>query len=182
MAEDQPTTTPTPTAADTAVAEESVASPTTLGAEAPAAQPAEAPRSAEPKGGWWWGTGRRKSAIARVRIRPGVGEFRIQQTKKHSRNVEEYFSEERDRLDVYAPLKQTGSKGALDVHVRVNGGGFMAQAQAIRLGLARALKNYDPTLEHTLRDQGLLTRDPREVERKKYGQPGARKQFQFSKR
>lgn len=176
-----PTTTDQPEPGATGV-EPSGAPAPAAGAATLAPEPNHKPAPTEPRGGWWWGTGRRKSAIARVRIRPGAGEIRIYQSKNRYKNIEEYFSEERDRNDVLAPLKETNSQGKLDVYVRVNGGGFMAQAQAVRLGVARALKNYDPTLEHTLRDKGLLTRDPREVERKKYGQPGARKQFQFSKR
>ncbi|MEM9082623.1 MAG: 30S ribosomal protein S9, partial [Planctomycetota bacterium] len=89
---------------------------------------------------------------------------------------------DRDRADVYAPLKETQTFGKLDVVARLDGGGIMGQAQAFRLGIARALVKYDPSLEGVLRDRGYLTRDAREVERKKYGQPGARKSFQFSKR
>ena len=129
------------------------------------------------KFGWWWGTGRRKTAVARVRIRPGSGEFVV-----NKRKVEEYFTEIRDRNDVAAPLRVTETLGTMDIHVRVHGGGFMGQAQAIRLGVARALRVYDSTLEGILRDHGYLTRDAREVERKKPGQAGARRRFQFSKR
>lgn len=135
--------------------------------------------------GWWWGTGRRKSAVARVRMRPvesGKADFRIQINRKKFKTIDEYFSELRDRADCTAPMRVTDTDGKFDVVVRCAGGGFMGQAQAIRLGIARALRNYDPTLEDTLRDHGYLTRDPRKVERKKYGQPGARKRFQFSKR
>lgn len=143
----------------------------------PVAQP-EAPDAH----GWWWGTGRRKTAVARVRIKPGNGEFNIQCSRKKQKVVDEYFTEPRDRADVNAPLKLTGLQGKIDVIARADGGGFMGQAQAIRLGLARAIKKYDPTFEGQLRDAGYLTRDPREVERKKYGQAGARRRFQFSKR
>lgn len=136
--------------------------------------------------GWWWGTGRRKTAVARVRMRPaaaeGNGAFKIQITRKKFKTVEEYFCEERDRNDAIAPLRVSDMHGKMDVVVRLHGGGFMGQAQALRLGLARAIRNYDPTLEERLRDEGFLTRDAREVERKKYGQPGARARFQFSKR
>ncbi|MEM9065020.1 MAG: 30S ribosomal protein S9 [Planctomycetota bacterium] len=134
--------------------------------------------------GWWWGTGRRKSAIARVRIRPAKsgGEFKIQRTRKLFKDVDTYFSEDRDRGDCLAPLKLTDTLDKFDVYVRPTGGGIMGQAQAIRLGVARALVNYDPTLERPLREAGYLSRDARRVERKKYGQPGARKRFQFSKR
>lgn len=129
------------------------------------------------KFGWWWGTGRRKSAIARVRIRPGEGAFKV-----NGREINEYFSEERDRSDVVAPLKSTEMLGKVDVQVTTMGGGYMGQAGAIRLGLARALRIYDANVEPILRENNYLSRDPREVERKKYGQSGARRKFQFSKR
>ncbi|MCA9278081.1 MAG: 30S ribosomal protein S9 [Phycisphaeraceae bacterium] len=136
--------------------------------------------------GWWWGTGRRKTAVARVRIRPakdqGKGDIKVQITGKQFKTVDEYFTERRDRNDCYASLKLCNLMGQLDVFVRLSGGGFMGQAGAVKLGIARALRDYDPTLEQALRDAGYLTRDAREVERKKYGQPGARKRFQFSKR
>lgn len=137
------------------------------------------------KHGWWWGTGRRKTAVARVRIRmlkEKEGTFLVQKTAKKFKTIEEYFSEDHDRDDCYAPLKLTDTQGKFDVFVRINGGGPMGQAQAVRLGVSRALRNYDPTLEAALREAGYLTRDAREVERKKYGQPGARKRYQFSKR
>jgi small subunit ribosomal protein S9 len=138
------------------------------------------------KHGWWWGTGRRKAAVARVRIRPakdsGKGELKIQITRKQFKSVEDYFSELRDRADAMAPLKLTDTEGKLDIFVRAHGGGYMGQAQAIRLGVSRALVGYDPNFEPALRDAGFLTRDARKVERKKYGQPGARARFQFSKR
>jgi len=137
--------------------------------------------------GWWWAVGRRKSAVARVRLRPAAGgstkgEVKIQKTSKLFKTVEEYFSEMRDRNDVVAPLEVTGTAGKLDVFIRTRGGGTMGQAQAVRLGIARALVAYDPTFENALRDAGFLTRDSRKVERKKYGQPGARRRYQFSKR
>ncbi len=148
---------------------------------APAQTPRREPKPA--KFGWWWGTGRRKTAVARVRVKPGSGQFNIfSGASKKARTVAEHFTEERDRADAVAPLKLLNLEGKMDVAVRVHGGGFMGQAQAIRLGLARALRDYDPTLEHALREAGYLTRDPREVERKKYGQRGARRRFQFSKR
>lgn len=126
---------------------------------------------------WWWGTGRRKTAVARVRIRPGSGEFRI-----NNRDLDVFFTEERDRKDIRTVLEKTNTRGNLDVRVKVHGGGFMGQAGAIVLGLGRALQDYDDNLESILRDNGFLTRDAREVERKKYGQRGARRRFQFSKR
>jgi len=176
------TETPTETATATAVAGPETA-PAAL--EAPAStevhvRPLADPQ--EPKNGWWWGTGRRKAAVARVRIQPGKGDFKIAINRKKTKTVEEYFSEVRDRGDCYAPLDVTNTRGKLDVIVNVDGGGFMGQAGAILLGLSRALKGYDPTLEQALRDHGYLTRDPRQVERKKYGQRGARRRLQFSKR
>ena len=134
-----------------------------------AAQPA--------KYGWWWGTGRRKAAVARVRIRPGEGKFLI-----NKKEINDFFSEDRDRSDSVAPLKATNTMTSFDVFVNVRGGGYTGQSGAILLGLARAIKTYDPSLEEILRKNNFLSRDPRRVERKKYGQPGARKRFQFSKR
>ncbi|MHC4951388.1 MAG: 30S ribosomal protein S9 [Planctomycetota bacterium] len=128
-------------------------------------------------GGFIWGTGRRKSSVARVRVKPGKGELKI-----NNREVGEYFSQEQDREAVTSPLKDTNTLGSLDVFVNVKGGGTTGQAGATMLGIARALKNYDPTLMKQLRDSGYLTRDSRMVERKKPGKPGARKSFQFSKR
>lgn len=144
-------------------------------ATAPASAPRPTPETAA--GGWWWGTGRRKSSVARVRVRPGNGEFTV-----NNRPFDQYFTELRDHRDLMNVLEKTGTKGSVDVRVKVSGGGFTGQAGAIILGLGRALKNYDQSLEPILRDNHFLTRDPRQVERKKYGQPGARKQFQFSKR
>ncbi|NUQ53485.1 MAG: 30S ribosomal protein S9 [Phycisphaerales bacterium] len=136
------------------------------------------------KRGWWWGTGRRKTAVARVRLRPITGQpkFTIVRPDDKTKTVEEFFTEARDRADCYAALKATGGEGRFEVVARVHGGGFMGQAQAIRLGVARALVAMDPALDPVLRDLGMLTRDAREVERKKYGQAGARRRFQFSKR
>jgi len=145
---------------------------TALEVERPLPQPAK-----PDKGGFVWGTGRRKAAVARVRIKPGEGKFLI-----NKRQVDHYFTEMRDRNDIVEPLKITGTEGKIDVFINVFGGGFMGQAGAIRLGLSRALKGYDPTLEAALRQANMLSRDPRRVERKKPGQPGARKRFQFSKR
>ena len=133
--------------------------------------------AAEPKFGFWWGTGRRKSAVARVRIKPGDGQYKID-----NRSIEEYFTEVQDRENLTAPLRATKTLGSIDVFVNVNGGGHTGQAGAILLGLARALKEYDPALEPTLRKENFLSVDARRVERKKYGQRGARRRFQFSKR
>ena len=136
--------------------------------------------------GWWWGTGRRKTAVARVRLRPakeiGKGDIQVQINNNKFKTIDDYFSELRDRKDARAPLTITDTMGTLDVFIRTHGGGYMGQAQAIRLGIARALVNYDPTFEPALREAGYLSRDSRKVERKKYGQPGARARFQFSKR
>jgi small subunit ribosomal protein S9 len=145
------------------------------------------PRAAVPadKYGWWWGTGRRKSSVARVRIRLAKGDkpiFLIEGTNGKARPIEDYFTEERDRNDSHASFKVTNTEGKFDVMVKCHGGGYMGQAGAVRLGIARALRDYDPSLEDALRDAGFLTRDAREVERKKYGQAGARRRFQFSKR
>ena len=138
------------------------------------------------KHGWWWGTGRRKTAVARVRLRPaksnGQGQMLVQVSNKQFKTIDEYFTELRDRNDAQAALKITDTEGTLDVFVRVHGGGFMGQAGAVKLGLARALVGYDPKFEPALREAGFLTRDDRKVERKKYGQPGARRRFPFTKR
>ena len=166
-------TTPTTDAeapADAAVADAPVA-------DVPAPAPQREPAKPD-KGGFIWGTGRRKTSVARVRIKPGDGKFII----NGKREVDEFFSEPQHRAACLAPLKETQTDGKIDVHVLVHGGGITGQAEAILLGVARALKNYDPTLEEILRDNNFLTRDPRKVERKKYGQPGARRKFQFSKR
>jgi small subunit ribosomal protein S9 len=127
--------------------------------------------------GFFWGTGRRKKSIARVRIRPGSGTFTVK-----GRDVEDYFLCQRDLNSVNEPLSAVNMKTAWDIAVTVKGGGKTGQAGAIALGLARALADAVPDAEHTLRDHGLLTRDARAKERKKYGQKGARKRFQFSKR
>ena len=141
------------------------------------ATPATATAKKKSDGPYIWGTGRRKRAVARVRIRPGDGKFVI-----NKRPYESYFTEERDRNDLMNVLNKTNTAGSLDVYVNLHGGGYMGQAGAIVLGLGRALRKYDETLEPILRSNGFLSRDPRKVERKKYGQPGARRRFQFSKR
>jgi len=149
--------------------------------EAPAEKQVQTRKPKKPDaGGFVWGTGRRKAAVARVRVRPC--KEKEAQYMINGRTVEKYFSELRDRQAALAPLKATDTEGKLDVFVNVGGGGYMGQGGAILLGLARALKSYDPGLESLLRDHDFLTRDPREVERKKYGQRGARRRFQFSKR
>ena len=146
--------------------------------EAVAVDPTPAPVPTGPDAhGWWRGTGRRKTAVARVRIKSGTGEFKV-----NNRDLDVYFCEARDLKNIRNVLEKTGTLGSVDIFVNANGGGYMGQAGAIILGLGRALLKYDSSLEPILRDNGFLTRDAREVERKKYGQPGARKRFQFSKR
>jgi len=139
-------------------------------------KPAPGPAS-EPKGGYWWGTGRRKSAVARVRIKPGDGKLLI-----NKKELTAYFTLEQDQQVVIAPLQVIKAEKSFDVFVNVRGGGITGQSGATRLGIARALKNYNDSFTQSLRDGGYLTRDPRMVERKKPGQAGARKRFQFSKR
>jgi len=123
------------------------------------------------------GTGRRKTAVARVRLREGGGLILV-----NRREFKEFFCAEQDRQQVLAPLQVTDMVGKVDLHVSVDGGGPTGQAGAVRMGLARALCSLDINLEGALRDAGHLTRDSRMKERKKYGQRGARRRFQFSKR
>ncbi len=123
------------------------------------------------------GTGRRKKSVARVRVSDGTGQFSV-----NGRDLDEYFSFERDVALVQAPLEQTDMAGNVDVWVRVEGGGSTGQTGAIVLGIARALQAKDPNLHGLLHHGGFLTRDERAVERKKYGRAKARKSFQFSKR
>lgn len=123
------------------------------------------------------GVGRRKSSVARVWIRPGSGNWEI-----NGRTAEDYFPRPSLQTHAQEPLVATNLVGRFDVKVAVDGGGITGQAGAIRLGLARAILSYDAETRKALRDKGMLTRDPREVERKKPGRPGARKRFQFSKR
>jgi small subunit ribosomal protein S9 len=132
---------------------------------------------APPTQGVFWGTGRRKSAVARVRIVPGEGKLVI-----NKRTVDEYFSEPQERLAVRESLMATNTESSFNVFVNVRGGGHSGQAGAIRLGIARALVRANTRYEPTLREKGYLTRDARVVERKKYGQRKARRRFQFSKR
>ncbi len=123
------------------------------------------------------GTGRRKTAVARVRLATGSGKITV-----NGRTFETYFPTEMLRMVVQQPLVTTDSVSKYDVRVNVEGGGPAGQAGAVRHGIARALLEVDTTLRAPLKAAGLLTRDPRMRERKKYGQPGARKRFQFSKR
>ena len=122
-------------------------------------------------------TGRRKLAIARVRLTPGPGTIVV-----NNRGYEDYFPREALRLAIRAPLLLTHQLGKYNVTVNVEGGGLTGQAGAIGLGIARALTQVDPALRSGLHKEGLLTRDPRMKERKKYGQKGARKRFQWTKR
>jgi small subunit ribosomal protein S9 len=122
-------------------------------------------------------TGRRKTAVASVRVKPGTGNVTI-----NGKALQEYFPVERAVLEVRRPLEVTELAGRVDVRARVKGGGITGQAGAVSLGLSRALTSYDEELRKALKSEGLLRRDPRSKERKKYGQPGARKRFQFSKR
>ena len=124
-----------------------------------------------------WATGRRKSSIARVRLRRGTGAVSI-----NSRELEIYFPVERHRGAVLAPLKATKTLGKYDIIATVHGGGISGQAGAVMLGVARALNKISDELAPALREGSYLTRDSRMVERKKYGRRGARRGFQFSKR
>jgi small subunit ribosomal protein S9 len=123
------------------------------------------------------GTGRRKTAVARIRLASGSGKITV-----NGRAFETYFPLETQRSTVTQPLTITGTNEKLDVRVNVTGGGPNGQAGATRHGIARALLRFDATLRPALKAEGFLTRDPRMRERKKYGQPGARKRFQYSKR
>ena len=132
---------------------------------------------AETKTPEFLGTGRRKTAIARVRLATGNGKITV-----NGRAFDTYFPLETLRSTVSSPLTITGTTDKLDVKVNVTGGGPNGQAGAVRHGIARALLQFDANLRPALKAEGFLTRDPRMRERKKYGQPGARKRFQFSKR
>jgi small subunit ribosomal protein S9 len=123
------------------------------------------------------GTGRRKTAVARVRLAAGTGKVTI-----NGRPLENYFPMEGLRVVVVQPFTATGTTGKFDAQVSVAGGGPNGQATAVRHGLARALLTVDVNFRPVLKAEGFLTRDPRKRERKKYGQPGARKRFQYSKR
>lgn len=123
------------------------------------------------------GTGRRKTAVARVRMAAGSGKITV-----NGRPFEVYFPTDTLRGTVTAPLTKTETTSKFDVNINVSGGGPAGQAGAVRHGIARALLKADSTYRPSLKSEGFLTRDPRMKERKKYGQPGARKRFQFSKR
>ena len=124
-----------------------------------------------------YGTGRRKTSTARVILRPGTGNFKV-----NDRTLERYFFDETHRMLVKRPLEASDTLNKFDVVVTVDGGGMHGQAGAVQHGIARALVEFSTELRGVLKKEGFLTRDPRMKERKKYGQPGARKRFQFSKR
>jgi len=123
------------------------------------------------------GTGRRKTAVAKVRLIPGSGRITI-----NGRPFEEYFPLESQRVKILWPFEVTKTIGKFDVIAQTNGGGISGQIGAVQLGIARSLVEYEESFKSVLKEFGLLTRDPRMVERKKYGQKKARKRFQFSKR
>jgi small subunit ribosomal protein S9 len=125
----------------------------------------------------YYGTGRRKEAVAKVWIMPGSGKITV-----NGNEVTKYFSRHSHMQEITGPLIDTRLEGRVDVIATTIGGGVTGQAGAIRLGIARAMLQMDESLRKCLRDGGHLSRDPRMKERKKYGQPGARKRFQFSKR
>lgn len=121
--------------------------------------------------------GRRKTSVARVVLRSGKGEFKV-----NGRALDVFFPLKTSQDEALAPFKVTGTEGTFDVSANVNGGGFTGQAQAVRLAISRALSLMSGEYHTNLKKEGFLTRDPRMVERKKYGRPKARKRFQFSKR
>jgi small subunit ribosomal protein S9 len=125
----------------------------------------------------YYGTGRRKTAVARVFLRPGSGEFKV-----NGRPFEQYFVTESQRASAKVPLVSTESLATFNVIANVSGGGINGQADAVKLGIARALMLFNTELRKKLKAEGLVSRDSRSKERKKYGQKGARKRFQFSKR
>lgn len=125
----------------------------------------------------YYGTGRRKTSVARVFLRPGSGKFTV-----NGRPFEEYFVTEQQRITARRVLVFADLGSTFDMQTTVKGGGVTAQADAVRMGAARALLEYNIELRPSLKEQGFLTRDARMKERKKYGQKGARKRFQFSKR
>lgn len=144
---------------------------------AEATETIEAPEAPKGKPTYIWGTGRRKTAVARVRVAAGSGKIAV-----NGRELNDYFTNEKDRKALFGPLEVTNTGGKIDIWVNTSGGGMTSQTGAIVMGLGRALTKYDPTVEGNLRSAGFLTRDSRMKERKKYGQRGARRRFQFSKR
>ena len=125
----------------------------------------------------YYGTGRRKTSVARVYLRPGSGEYKV-----NGRPFNEYFVTEAQRSSARQPLLSTETAGSFNVVANVSGGGVNGQADAMKLGIARALMQFNAELRKKLKTEGMVTRDSRGKERKKYGQKGARKRFQFSKR
>ncbi|MCB9534978.1 MAG: 30S ribosomal protein S9 [Myxococcales bacterium] len=125
----------------------------------------------------WSAVGRRKSAVARIYLRPGTGNITV-----NNRAFDDYFPRATGRMQILQPLELTETHEKFDIVINVNGGGQSGQAGAVRHGITRALIKYDEALRSPLKRAGFVTRDAREVERKKYGRPGARKRFQFSKR
>jgi small subunit ribosomal protein S9 len=125
----------------------------------------------------FYATGRRKEATARVWIKAGTGAVTV-----NGRDIDNYFGRETSKMVLFQPLEILEQKGKIDLTVNVKGGGLSGQAGAIRHGIARALCSFNPEFRPALKKAGFLTRDARAVERKKYGQPGARRRFQFSKR
>ena len=125
----------------------------------------------------WTATGRRKSSVARVVFRKGKGNFLV-----NGRDFNEYFNRDTQKMIIRKPLELLSMDGQYDISVNVSGGGSTGQAGAVRLGISRVLEKVNGDFRSELKANGMLTRDSRKVERKKYGQPGARKKFQFSKR
>ncbi|RMG68316.1 MAG: 30S ribosomal protein S9 [Calditrichaeota bacterium] len=125
----------------------------------------------------YYATGRRKTSVARVRLMPGSGKITV-----NGKDVLDHFKRETLKMIIEQPFQVTNTLGKFDVVAQLDGGGLSGQAGALRLGIARALLKWNPEMRPELKAAGYLTRDPREVERKKYGQPKARKNFQFSKR
>ena len=125
----------------------------------------------------YYGTGRRKTAVARVFLRPGSGEFKV-----NGKAFEEYFVTDAQRGSAKSPLATSETAGTFNVICTVAGGGVNGQADAVKMGIARALMVFNVELRKALKAAGMVSRDPRQKERKKYGQKGARKRFQFSKR
>jgi small subunit ribosomal protein S9 len=145
--------------------------------QTPASQPVEASVAKRDAKGRAYATGRRKNAVARVWIKPGSGKIIV-----NGKDEKVYFARPVLRMVVRQPLIAANRDGQFDVMVLVDGGGLSGQAGAVRHGISRALVAYEPALRAALKPGGFLTRDPRAVERKKYGRPKARKSFQFSKR
>lgn len=125
----------------------------------------------------YYGTGRRKSSVARIFLRPGTGEFKV-----NGKAFEQYFVTDAQRIEAKQPLVTSETTNTFDIIANVSGGGVNGQAGAVKMGIARALLEFNPELRSKLKGAGYLSRDARQKERKKYGQKGARKRFQFSKR